>query len=93
MHGTFQLVVSRAILNLINGERMKNEVFLRKNLQGQIRDGEYSDFIIIHKQKGILFLECKGGQITYKSDEVRWYQNGKQLKKSPLKLHTEYHYF
>jgi len=59
--------------------------FLRKNLQGQIRDGEYSDFIIIHKQKGILFLECKGGQITYKSDEVRWYQNGKQLKKSPLK--------
>ena len=23
--------------------------------------------------------------ITYKSDEVRWYQNGKQLKKSPLK--------
>jgi hypothetical protein len=59
--------------------------FLRKNSQGQIRDGEYSDFIIIHKQKGVLFLECKGGQITYNSEEVRWYQNGKQLKKSPLK--------
>ena len=59
--------------------------FIKKNLYGDMRDGEYSDFIIIHKNKGILFLECKGGSITYKPDEVRWYQNKKILKKSPIK--------
>ena len=50
-----------------------------------MRDGEYADFIIIHKNKGILFLECKGGNISYNPNEVRWYQNKKQLKKSPIK--------
>ena len=49
-----------------------------------MRDGEYSDFIIIHKSMGITFLECKGGSITYSSSEAKWYQNEKRLKKSPL---------
>ena len=59
--------------------------FLKKNIHGDMRDGEYADFIIIHKNKGILFLECKGGNISYNPNEVRWYQNKKQLKKSPIK--------
>jgi hypothetical protein len=62
--------------------------FIKKNLYGDMRDGEYSDFIIIHKNKGILFLECKGGSITYKPDEVRWYQNKKILKKVLLNKQT-----
>ena len=28
--------------------------FLKKNIHGDMRDGEYSDFIIIHKTKGCL---------------------------------------
>ena len=59
--------------------------FLKKNIHGDMRDGEYADFIIIHKNKGILFLECKGGNISYNANEVRWYQNKKPLKKSPIK--------
>ena len=59
--------------------------FLKKNLHGDMRDGEYADFIIIHKDKGILFLECKGGNISYNPTEVKWYQNKKPLKKSPIK--------
>ena len=59
--------------------------FIKKNIYGDMRDGEYADFIIIHKDKGILFLECKGGNISYDPNEVRWYQNKKQLKKSPIK--------
>ena len=49
-----------------------------------MRDGEFSDFIIIHKSMGIVFLECKGGVIRYSSNEAKWYQNEKRLKKSPL---------
>ena len=59
--------------------------FLKKNIHGDMRDGEYSDFIIIHKEKGILFLECKGGIISFNPIEGKWYQNKKVLKKSPLK--------
>ena len=59
--------------------------FLKKNIHGDMRDGEYSDFIIIHKKKGILFLECKGGVISFNPIEGKWYQNKKVLKKSPLK--------
>ena len=59
--------------------------FLKKNIHGDMRDGEYSDFIIIHKEKGILFLECKGGIISFNPLEGKWYQNKKVLKKSPLK--------
>ena len=59
--------------------------FIKKNLHGDMRDGEYSDFIIVHKDKGILFLECKGGNISYKQNEVRWYQNKNILKKRHIK--------
>ena len=58
--------------------------FIKRNKDGDMRDGEYSDFIIIHKSMGIAFLECKGGTIRYSSNEAKWYQNEKRLKKSPL---------
>ena len=37
------------------------------------------------KIKGILFLECKGGNISFNPIEGKWYQNKKVLKKSPIK--------
>ena len=45
--------------------------FIRRNKDGDMRDGEYSDFIIIHKSMGIAFLECKGGTIRYSSNEAK----------------------
>ena len=68
-----------------NFEIFCGPTFLKKNAHGDMRDGEYADFIIIHKSKGILFLECKGGNISYNPNEVKWYQNKKPLKKSPIK--------
>ena len=50
-----------------------------------MRDGEYTDFIILHPQKGIIFLECKGGLLTYNAKEGKWYQEGNLLAKSPIK--------
>ncbi len=58
--------------------------FIKRNYLGAMRDGEYTDFIILHPKKGILFLECKGGLITYNSTEGKWYQNEKRLDKSPM---------
>ena len=58
--------------------------FIKRNLMGAMRDGEYSDFIILHPKKGMLFLECKGGLMEYNSTEAKWYQNHKRLNKSPL---------
>ena len=44
-------------------------------------DGE-CDFIITDEVNGIIFIEVKGGDIEKKGNI--WFQNGRQLKKSPL---------
>ena len=59
--------------------------FIKRDYFGRMRDGEYTDFIILHPQKGIIFLECKGGLITYNAKEGKWYQEGNLLPKSPIK--------
>ena len=58
--------------------------FIKRDYFGRMRDGEYTDFIILHPQKGIIFLECKGGLITYNAKEGKWYQEGNLLPKSPI---------
>ena len=50
--------------------------FIKRDYFGRMRDGEYTDFIILHPQKGIIFLECKGGLLTYNAKEGKWYQEG-----------------
>lgn len=61
---------------------------IRINKKKQLRDGEFIDFIIIHPEKGMIFLECKGGNLEYRSLEKTWYhfkQNQwKPMKPSPL---------
>ena len=46
-------------------------VLLKTTIEGNIIDGE-SDFIIVIPQKGILFLEVKGGIVGYKAKENQW---------------------
>ena len=55
--------------------------FIYRNFRGNLREGEYADFIILHPTKGMMFLECKGGNITYNATEKKWYQNNKVLIK------------
>ena len=61
---------------------------IRINKNKQLRDGEFIDFIIIHPQKGMIFLECKGGLVQYKPRERTWEQykqnNWKSMKPGPL---------
>ena len=45
---------------------------IRINKNKQLRDGEFIDFIIIHPEKGMIFLECKGGAVQYKPRERTW---------------------
>ena len=45
--------------------------FLKTTIEGNMIDGE-SDFIIVIPQKGILFLEVKGGIVGYKAKENQW---------------------
>ena len=45
--------------------------------RARLLEGEYADFIILHPTKGMMFLECKGGNITFNATEKKWYQNYK----------------
>jgi hypothetical protein len=42
------------------------------NLSGGEIDGE-ADFIVAHPLNGILFIEVKGGRISYQPDSANWY--------------------
>ena len=42
------------------------------NLTGGEIDGE-ADFIVAHPENGILFLEVKGGRISYEPESSNWY--------------------
>ena len=54
--------------------------FIKRIHGGNIGGGEYADFIILHPTKGIIFLECKGGLVTYNSKTGEWLQENKPLK-------------
>ena len=56
---------------------------LRINKRRQLRDGEFIDFIVIHPDKGMIFLECKG-LIQYKPREKVW-EHYKQNEWKPMK--------
>ena len=58
--------------------------FLRRNTYGNIAGGEYADFMIIHPQRGIIFLECKAGLMSYNSTNGKWSRNKEELEKSPI---------
>ena len=59
--------------------------FIKRDYFGRMRDGEYTDFIILHPQKGLVFLECKGGLVTYNAKEGKCYQEDNLLRESPIK--------
>ena len=64
---------------------------LTRNAKNKLIDGEI-DFLFFCHDKGILALEVKGGEISYKGDKGCWYQNGIEMKMSPFKQAKEYKY-
>ena len=64
--------------------------YLYRNFHDTFSDGEIADFLIIHPQKGIIFLESKNGTISYDKDEGQWYQNDVALSKDPIKQAMEH---
>lgn len=82
--------VYKKLLNIFDDsvEVLCDPKFIRRNKFGDLRDGEYSDFIILHPKKGIIFLECKGGIITFSPETKKWSQNGVHLKIDPISQAT-----
>jgi hypothetical protein len=54
---------------------------LARNREKKLGDGEI-DFLIFHKEFGMLALEVKGGQLAFK--DGYWFQNGRKLTKGPV---------
>ena len=54
--------------------------YLYRNFYDTFSDGEIADFLVIHPNKGIIFIESKNGIISYNKNEGQWYQNQKILK-------------
>ena len=63
---------------------MCKPTFLRRNTYGNIAGGEYADFMIVHPQRGIIFLECKAGLMSYNATKGKWSRNKVELEKSPI---------
>ena len=55
--------------------------YLYRNFYDTFSDGEIADFLVIHPNKGIIFIESKNGIISYNKNEGQWYQNEKTLFK------------
>jgi hypothetical protein len=52
--------------------------------RGGEREGE-ADFILSHPEKGVLFLEVKGGQISYDPERKTWYSTDRNAIRHTIK--------
>ena len=59
-----------------------NRTYQYRNSDGELRYGETADFLILHKKKGLIFLEAKSGIIKYNRDDEVWSQNGRVMEKN-----------
>ena len=59
-----------------------NRTYQYRNLDGELRYGEAADFLIVHKKKGLIFLEAKSGKIKYNRDDGIWSQNDRVMEKN-----------
>jgi len=64
--------------------------YIYRTFHNTIGDGEIADFLVIHPNKGIIFIENKNGIISYNKDEGLWYQNDRELSKDPINQAMEH---
>jgi len=64
--------------------------YIYRTFHNTIGDGEIADFLVIHPNKGIIFIENKNGIISYNKDEGLWYQNDRELSKDHINQAMEH---
>ena len=64
--------------------------YIYRTFHNTLSDGEIADFFVIHPKKGIIFIECKKGIITYDRESGLWFTNNQQLKKDPIQQAMEH---
>ena len=64
--------------------------YIYRTFQNTLSDGEIADFFVIHPKKGIIFIECKKGIISYDRESGLWFTNNQQLKKDPIQQAMEH---
>ena len=50
--------------------------WIDKTYEDEAKDGE-ADFVIVHPDYGVLFLEVKGGGIEYEAETDYWFTNNR----------------
>ena len=60
-------------------------VIYSKKFKGSERTREEVeiDFLIFDGKQNLICLEVKGGEIAYNGEQGKWFQNGKEMKRSP----------
>lgn len=64
--------------------------YIYRTFHNTLGDGEIADFFVIHPKKGIIFIECKKGIISYNQESGLWFTNNQQLKKDPIQQAMEH---
>ena len=64
--------------------------YIYRTFHNTLSDGEIADFFVIHPKKGIIFIECKKGIISYDRGSGLWFTNNQQLKKDPIQQAMEH---
>ena len=64
--------------------------YIYRTFHNTLSDGEIADFFVIHPKKGIIFIECKKGIISYDRESGLWFTNNQQLKKDPIQQAMEH---
>ncbi len=57
--------------------------WVNKNRSGNLVEGE-CDFVILYPDKGVLFVEVKGGLLTYEAHSGRWLRNLSNNEKTEI---------
>ena len=65
--------------------------YIYRTFHNTLGDGEIADFFVIHPKKGIIFIECKKGIISYDRDKrISGLLIIIQLKKDPIQQAMEH---
>ena len=64
--------------------------YIYRTFHNTLGDGEIADFFVIHPKRGIIFIECKKGIISYDRESGLWFTNNQQLKKDPIQQAMEH---
>ena len=77
-----ELIVNSALQNLDDGWHIFHSVWWQGMRGNRMADGE-ADFVLLHKDHGIVVVEVKGGGVEL--DNGRWYSTDRFGERHPVK--------